>query len=121
MIQQAAGACVALATHGVVVVPQDVAQGPRRKCPRTVLAVPGVLTHTGCVMPSLLDQVRLDRKAVSIGDVDEQTAEYRKAALALSAEERLQTVEFLRQVYYGPNLATERVQRVLEVLERGGS
>jgi hypothetical protein len=71
-------------------------------------------------VPTLLDELRVDRRAFSIGEVEDQAADYLSAALAMSPVERLRTVEVLRTMRYGPNLATERVQRVLEVLERGG-
>ena len=67
--------------------------------------------------PSLLDDVRLDRQAISIGEVADQEDEHRAAMQAMTPLERLRTVELLRQAYYGPSLVTQRVQRVLTVSE----
>ncbi len=61
---------------------------------------------------------RLDRTQISIanlGDEDDDNAYWHSR----TPEERMLALEFLRQVHYGYDPATERLQRVLEIVELG--
>ena len=62
-----------------------------------------------------LAAIRLDRSAFQIGTLgdDEERAFWR----AMSPEQRLQALELMRQIIYGYDPATTRLQRVLEVAE----
>ncbi len=63
-----------------------------------------------------LAAIRLDRSAFQIGtlgDDEEERAFWR----AMSPEQRLQALELMRQIIYGYDPATTRLQRVLEVAE----
>jgi len=60
----------------------------------------------------------LDRNAFSVGTLDDDDA--RRYWQAATAEDRLAALEFLRQVMYGYDPVTDRVQRVLEVAELEG-
>jgi hypothetical protein len=67
-----------------------------------------------------VDAARLDRTAFSVGSLDddrEEVAYWR----AKSPEERMEALELMRQIIYGYDPATTRLQRVFEVaeLERG--
>jgi hypothetical protein len=59
---------------------------------------------------------KLDKRAVSVvceGSAEEDVAWWRTR----SPDERFQHIEYLRQVNYGYNPATSRLQRVLEVVK----
>jgi hypothetical protein len=58
----------------------------------------------------------LDKTAFSIGSFDEEPDE-KAYWLSKSPQERLQALEYMRQILYGYNPATERLQRVLTVVE----
>jgi hypothetical protein len=61
---------------------------------------------------------RLDRTAfavVSLEDADNDEMEY---WLSKTPYERLDALETLRQIFYGYDPATTRLQRVLEIIER---
>lgn len=61
-------------------------------------------------------QARLDRTALSVGELgDDDTRAYWAAR---TPEERLAALELLRQIIYGYDPATTRLQRVLEIAER---
>jgi len=60
----------------------------------------------------------LDRNAFSVGTPDDDDA--RRFWQMATAEDRLAALEFLRQVMYGYDPVTDRVQRVLEVAELEG-
>lgn len=57
----------------------------------------------------------LDRTAFSVTSLQEQEAEERRYWRSKTPHERLQAVEAMRQIVYGYNHATTRLQRVLEV------
>jgi hypothetical protein len=67
-----------------------------------------------------VDAARLDRSAFEIGSIydDREEVEYWRAK---SPEERMEALELMRQMIYGYDPATTRLQRVFEVveLERG--
>ncbi|GMU22750.1 MAG: hypothetical protein AMXMBFR13_28340 [Phycisphaerae bacterium] len=66
---------------------------------------------------SLLDEFRLDRSHFSVGSLDEPSDE-KAFWLSKTPEERLRALEYLRQVAYGYDPATARLQRVLEIAQR---
>ena len=60
--------------------------------------------------------VRLDKTVFSISSLHEESDE-KTYWLAQSPQARLQATELLRQLNYGYDPATARLQRVLEVVE----
>jgi hypothetical protein len=64
-----------------------------------------------------LDFVKIDRKALSVGSVLEPSDE-KAHWLSKTPSERLQAAELMRQIVYGYNPSTTRLQRVLEVAQR---
>ncbi|MGB9625207.1 MAG: hypothetical protein ACPMAQ_10130 [Phycisphaerae bacterium] len=66
---------------------------------------------------SLFDEFRLDRSKFSVGRLHEPSDE-RAFWLSKSPEERLTALEYLRQVAYGYDPDTTRLQRVLEIAQR---
>ena len=65
------------------------------------------------------DEIRLDRGVVEIGELKDPPNE-RKHWMSKTPAERFEALELLRQIAYGYDPATARLQRVLEVakLER---
>ena len=61
---------------------------------------------------------RIDRSAFSVVSLHEQDAEEAWFWRAKTPHERLEGVELTRQMLYGYESATARLQRVLEVVER---
>lgn len=64
------------------------------------------------------DNFRIDRTAFSVISFDEQVDDEKRYWLQKSAHERLEAVEMTRQILYGYNPATVRLQRVFEIAER---
>ena len=64
-----------------------------------------------------MDLTRLDKTAISIGPVDD-SAERRAFWHSRTPEERLEAMEQIRELNYGAEACTARLQRVLEVVER---
>jgi len=60
------------------------------------------------------DSVKIDRKALSVGSVLEPSDE-KAYWLSKTPYERLQAAELMRQIVYGYDPSTTRLQRVLEV------
>jgi hypothetical protein len=63
-----------------------------------------------------VDAARLDRSAFEIGSLDDESSDkayWRKK----SPRERMEALELLRQIIYGYDPATTRLQRVFEVAE----
>ena len=67
------------------------------------------------VMDSL-DEQRIDRTALEIGRLTDKPND-RQYWLSKTPEERFEALELLRQIAYGYDPATERLQRVLEVVK----
>ena len=65
-----------------------------------------------------IDSVRIDRTAFSVVSLFEADAIDKAYWLAQSPQARLEALELMRQVAYGYNPATARLERVLEVVER---
>ncbi len=68
------------------------------------------------IRPRLSD-VRLDRSAYEFGTLHDEGD--RAYWLARSPDERLEALELLRQINYGEDAATARLQRVFEFAELG--
>ena len=64
-----------------------------------------------------VDQARLDRSAYEVVSLESASgdAEYWRAR---TPEERMRALELLRQIFYGYDPATARLQRVFEIAER---
>jgi hypothetical protein len=65
-----------------------------------------------------LDSIRMDKTASSVVPLSEADAADRAYWLAQSPQARLEALELMRQVAYGYDPATARLERVLEVVER---
>jgi hypothetical protein len=61
---------------------------------------------------------RMNKKAVSIVSLEEADNEEVEYWLSKTPYERLDALETLRQIFYGYDPATTRLQRVLEITER---
>jgi hypothetical protein len=61
---------------------------------------------------------RLDKTAFSIVSLDEADEDEMEYWLSKTPYERLEALETLRQIFYGYNPFTERLQRVFEITER---
>jgi hypothetical protein len=59
---------------------------------------------------------RLDRNAFSVGRLNEPSDE-KTYWLSKTPLQRLEAMEFMRQIHYGYDPATTRLQRVLEIVE----
>lgn len=66
------------------------------------------------------DREKLDRKAFSVGSLKDE-AEEKLYWQKKTPAERLAAVEQIRQILYGYDPSTIRLQRVLEVVERESS
>ena len=62
--------------------------------------------------------LKVDRSAFSVVSLDEQDEEEKRYWHDKTPHERLEAVEMTRQILYGYDSATARLQRVLEVTER---
>ena len=61
---------------------------------------------------------RMDKNAISIVSLEEADNEEVEYWLSKTPYERLDALETLRQIFYGYDPATTRLQRVLEITER---
>ena len=63
-----------------------------------------------------VDAARLDRTAFQVGSLDDdrEEVEYWRAK---TPEERMEALELMRQIIYGYDPATTRLQRVLEIVD----
>ncbi|MCL5280854.1 MAG: hypothetical protein M1376_13220 [Planctomycetes bacterium] len=64
-----------------------------------------------------VDSVKIDRKALSVGSVREPSDE-KAYWLSKTPQERLQAAELMRQIVYGYDPSTTRLQRILEIAQR---
>lgn len=69
-------------------------------------------------MGRLTDAYRIDKTAFSTGSITDPSRD-REYWLRQSPTQRLAGIEFMRQVFYGYDPATVRLQTVLEVVELG--
>jgi hypothetical protein len=60
----------------------------------------------------------LDRRAFSVVSLDEQDADEKRYWGSKTPHERLEAVELTRQLLYGYDPATARLQRILEIAQR---
>jgi hypothetical protein len=63
-----------------------------------------------------VEAARLDRSAFQIASLDDESDE-RAYWRAKSPAERMEALELMRQIVYGYDPATTRLQRVLEIAE----
>ena len=61
---------------------------------------------------------KLDRTAFSVVSLDEADNDEIEYWLSKTPYERLEALETLREIFYGYNPTTTRLQRVLEIAER---
>jgi hypothetical protein len=61
---------------------------------------------------------KLDRTAFSVVSLEEADEDEMEYWLSKTPYERLEALEILRQIFYGYNPSTSRLQRILEVTER---
>lgn len=61
---------------------------------------------------------KVDRTAFSVVSLDEADTDEMEYWLSKSPYERLEALEILRQIFYGYDPATTRLQRILEITER---
>jgi hypothetical protein len=66
---------------------------------------------------SMIETLRMDKTVLSVGTLSEQGND-RGFWASKTPSERLQTVEFMRQVMYGYNPATTRLQRVFTIAQQ---
>jgi hypothetical protein len=62
----------------------------------------------------------MDKTALSVFSFAEADGVDRAVWQSKTPEERLAALELMRQIHYGYDPSTERLQRVLRVLELGG-
>jgi hypothetical protein len=60
---------------------------------------------------------RLDRSAFKVGALSE-TSDEKAYWLSKTPDERLEAVEQMRQILYGYDPSTTRLQRVIEIIQR---
>ena len=63
-----------------------------------------------------VDTFKMDKSALSVASISEETDD-KEYWHAKTPQERLEAVELMRQVNYGYDPATTRLQRVLEVVQ----
>lgn len=63
-----------------------------------------------------VESARLDRSAYVVASLDDDPQE-REYWRAKSPEQRMEALELMRQIIYGYDPATTRLQRVLEIAE----
>lgn len=65
-----------------------------------------------------ISKVKLDKTAISVIDLKDNDADLKAYWISRTPSERLEATELMRQLNYGYNPDTERLQRLLEVVER---
>ena len=65
---------------------------------------------------SIVDSVKMDKTVFSVGSLFDPSDE-KAYWLSKTPEERLEALEIMRQIAYGYDPATERLQRVLEIAQ----
>jgi hypothetical protein len=65
-----------------------------------------------------LDAIRMDKTAFSVVSLDQADAEDKAYWRTQSPEARLEALELMRQVMYGYDPLSDRIERVLEVVKR---
>jgi hypothetical protein len=64
-----------------------------------------------------LETLKVDKKALSVASLF-QPSDEKAYWLSKTPHERLQAAELMRQIVYGYNPSTTRLQRVLEIAQR---
>ena len=70
-------------------------------------------------MSNLVQSAKMDKTAFSVMSLAEAAEEDRTYWQSKTPEERLAALELMRQIHYGYDPTTERLQRVLEIVELG--
>jgi hypothetical protein len=65
-----------------------------------------------------LESVRMDKTAFSVTSLHEADADLKAYWKAQTPRARLEALELMRQVAYGYNPLTARLQRILEIVKR---
>jgi hypothetical protein len=63
-------------------------------------------------------QEKMDRTAVSFGTAEEHDRRDREFWAKANYKEKLQTITYLRECFYGPEATTGRLQRFYKFLKR---
>lgn len=63
-------------------------------------------------------RLRMDKSAISVASFSEAEEEDRKYWFSLTPQERLAALEEMRQINYGYNPTSDRIQRTLEIARR---
>jgi DNA polymerase III epsilon subunit-like protein len=62
--------------------------------------------------------IRMDRSRISFGTAEKHDKEDRRYWQNATCEEKLMTITYLRECFYGPKATTVRIQRFYKVLKR---
>ena len=73
---------------------------------------------TAALITNPIMALTLDRRAFSVVSLDEQDDDEKRYWRSKTPHERLEAVELTRQLLYGYDPATARLQRILEVAQR---
>lgn len=68
-------------------------------------------------MNNKVEQFQFDKSHLSLGDFKSTDTDDKKYWLSKSFQERLEAIEYLRQIMFGYDPDTERLQRFLEVVK----
>jgi len=68
-------------------------------------------------LSSNLQQIQIDKSHLSVGDFKSTDNNDKEYWLSKSFQERLEAIEYLRQIMFGYDPDTERLQRFLEVVK----
>jgi hypothetical protein len=66
---------------------------------------------------SIKKLLKIDKNAISIASLEDETDE-KAYWLSKTPQERMEAIEVMRQIIYGYDPATTRLQRVLEITEQ---
>ena len=61
---------------------------------------------------------RMDRKQVFVGNADDLNKKDKEYWSKASVEEKLETITFLRECFYGKEATTGRLQRFYKIIKR---
>ena len=65
-----------------------------------------------------MDHLKIDRSAFSVIALDEQDEDEKRYWHSKTPQERLAAAELMRQINYDYDPVSDRIQRVIEVVER---
>ena len=66
--------------------------------------------------PSFLNHIKMDKTAFSVTTLSEKTND-REYWLSKTPQERMQALELMRQINYGYDPTTARMEKVLEIVQ----